>query len=213
VYELFYDNPSKRARDNHKIIHTHDITEKLIEETFVSSKKNMLAFSTKEEAATTMALSLKVANTTPDFIDGNIPYFAVPIVFVVEIEDDYPLNESTNISATMIYKYFETKSIPYFWGENAFHFYGDKIMWIKNEIERINNNINKVELDTGRSLKTFSIEKSAICKKVQAYYMAANPCREVLVNLSTAAKDLKNIRAGKKGSSVIARYKQLSLLL
>jgi len=177
-----FSNPSLRVRISGRIIHTQDISKDIIENTFSESKNYMLAFNTKDEADIVMKLGLRKTKTTSDFIDGQIPFFAVPVVFGVEIEDNLFLEENKDLTGLTVFNYFETKSIPWYAPQIEQGFFKDSI--IKGMDDKIN------ELDS--CPKMFYIAKENICNKLTASYLAANPVREANIKLSTPKQDLEN---------------------
>ncbi|HHT0595023.1 TPA: hypothetical protein ACTXXA_003646 [Legionella anisa] len=179
------NNPSKRAMKNNKIMHTQDITEELITQTFDKSKSRMLAFNSKEDAVAAMAVGLKGNNTNPDFIDGQILFFAVPVVFTVQVNKDFIFEESRNLTAEMLHSYLETDSIPFFTASFEQGFWKDSaISQIDNKIKSLNS-----------CPSVFSINKADVkAHKVEAFYLAANPVREAVVHFSTAKQDLEKIK-------------------
>lgn len=178
-------NPSEKAMKNNKIIHTQDITEELITQTFDKSKSKMLAFNSKEAAKTAMAIGLRGNNTTPDFIDGQIPFFAVPVVFTVQVSDDFVFEESKDLTGAMLHNYLETDSIPLFYAPSQHGFWKDSAISQMDDIIKMANERPRV----------FSINKADVAShKVEAYYLATNPVREAVVKFLTAKQDLEKIK-------------------
>lgn len=173
------EHPSKRALQNHRIFHTQDITKEIIEQTFKMSKAKVLAFNSKDDAFFAMRCSLVPNNTAPDFIDGDIPFFAVPVIFTVEVEDNFDLGKNEVLTGKMLRSFFETDSIPFFSAQ--FKKVKDKI--IDDEIKKLPS-----------SPPVFHVDKARLPELVQTYYLAANPLREACVNLKTAQQDLEKIK-------------------
>lgn len=180
-----FSKPSERAIKNNKIIHTQDITEELITQTLDKSKAKMLAFNSKKDAIAAMIIGLKGNNTNPDFIDGEIPFFAVPVVLTVHVNDDSNFEDSKNLTGEILHGYLETDSIPFFSASSEQGF------WKNSAVSLFDNKIKK--LDSCPSV--FTINKADVTeRKVEALYVAVNPVREAVVHFSTAEQDLEKIK-------------------
>jgi hypothetical protein len=165
---------SMKARRKGKIIFTQEITEKLVKQTIDNSKPRMLAFRSKEEAVGAMALALKGNNTTPDFIDGQIPFFAVPVILTVTVDDDFQLEDGKALTADVAHAYFETNTIPYHYSGSDQGFFREATLRMMDE------SISKL----GQCPNVFPVNKADIADKVvEAYYLAANPVRDAVIKL------------------------------
>lgn len=181
------DNPSDEAMRNHKIIHSEKVTKEKLEETFASSKALMLGFKTKEEAIIFTGAALKGNNTMPDFIDGQIPFFAVPVVYTVEYDE--PIEKELGaLKAEQLLSYMESDTIPHYSSVM------ETGIFKQSSIALIDRKIASgiAKSDTINSVNVFQIPKENL-RIVEAYYFACNPVREATVVFAHAKNDLDKI--------------------
>ena len=83
-----------------------------LQTTFNASKVNpLIACNNKEDAINVMALLLKGHNTTSDFIEKGVNWFAVPVIYTVEV-DELILTQESTLNADDIVDYADTDTIP-----------------------------------------------------------------------------------------------------
>lgn len=167
-------NPSAITMRTGKLIRAQVITAAHLYETLEKSKNSILAFESKEDAQKVMGLALRGHNTDPNFIDGKIPFFAVPVVFGVQIADENLPQQAYNLTGATLAAYFETDSIPLSAGLEKSNFLKEIL------VQCLDDKIKKLSGE----IRHYRIAKSAIINTLDANYLAINPLQEKEVVLS-----------------------------
>ena len=95
-------------------------------ETFNASKADsLIACDNKDMAVVIMAGLLKGHNTAPDFIENGVRFFAVPVIYTVEL-DMASLPEETVLTADDLIHYADTTTIPFYDPMSSFFEEGEK---------------------------------------------------------------------------------------
>ena len=95
-----------------KLISKKSVSNQDLLSTFNASKlDSLIACDNKDMALTVMGCLLKAHNTTPDFVENGVRFFAVPVIYTVEI-DKASLPEEKTLTADDLIHYADKTTIP-----------------------------------------------------------------------------------------------------
>ena len=93
-----------------------------LQTTFDASKiGGLIACDNKEDALRVMSLLIKGHNTTPDLIEKGVQFFAVPVIYTVEVDSaQHHLTKQTTLTADDLVNYADTGTIPFYYSSGLF---------------------------------------------------------------------------------------------